>query len=124
LPLQWGENEITAVFGQFGVLTSLRLVRHSVTKHSLGYGFVRYGSVGEAQAAISTLDGTSVLGHTLQVKFADADAGARAVVPLPRHGMPGNADRLWVFENFSRYGAVAGLRILIDEASGLCNGTG
>ena len=36
LPLQWGENEITAVFGQFGVLTSLRLVRHSVTKHSLG----------------------------------------------------------------------------------------
>ena len=36
LPLQWGENEITAVFGQFGQLTSLRLVRHSVTKHSLG----------------------------------------------------------------------------------------
>jgi hypothetical protein len=36
---------------------------------------VRYGGVGEAQAAISTLDGTSVLGHTLQVKFADADAG-------------------------------------------------
>lgn len=38
--------------------------------------------------------------------------------------MPSNADRLWVFENFSRYGAVAGLRILIDEGSGLCNGTG
>lgn len=36
LPLQWGESEITAVFGQFGALTSLRLVRHSVTKHSLG----------------------------------------------------------------------------------------
>ena len=42
------------------------------------YGFVRYGSVTEAQAAIGTLDGTSVLGHTLQVKFADADAGAGA----------------------------------------------
>ncbi|PSC71712.1 voltage-gated ion channel superfamily isoform A [Micractinium conductrix] len=294
LPLQWGENEITAVFGQFGQLTSLRLVRHSVTKHSLGYGFVRYGSVTEAQAAIGTLDGTSVLGHTLQVKFADADAGPptmpapsgltpsdscyvkhlpasygvqevqqlfethgavldvklfpcldqfrgasalvrmasleaseRAITALnnstppgavqslivrfaesaaekaarlsrreakslqrmrvvpngmhsgspfdgmagglgPDHlqqalsalslggmpqaaalrsqlpppplvpqayqpqmlssicikGMPPNADRLWVFENFSRYGAVAGLRILIDEASGLCNGTG
>ena len=36
LPLQWGESEISAVFGQFGVLTSLRLVRHSLTKHSLG----------------------------------------------------------------------------------------
>lgn len=41
------------------------------------YGFVRYGSVAEAQAAIGSLDGTSVLGHTLQVKFADADAGER-----------------------------------------------
>ena len=39
-------------------------------------------------------------------------------------GMPGNADRLWMFENFSRYGAVVGLRVLVDEASGLCNGTG
>lgn len=46
------------------------------------YGFVRYGNVSEAQAAIGTLDGTSVLGHTLQVKFADADAG-EAAVPLP-----------------------------------------
>lgn len=43
------------------------------------YGFVRYGSVGEAHAAIGSLDGTSVLGHTLQVKFADADAGERAL---------------------------------------------
>lgn len=295
LPLQWGENEITAVFGQFGTPTSLRLVRHSVTKHSLGYGFVRYASIGEAQAAIAALDGTSVLGHTLQVKFADADAGPptipapsgltpsdscyvkhlpasygvqevqqlfethgavmdvklfpcldqfrgasalvrmasleaaeRAITTLNNStppgavqslivrfaesaaekaarlsrreaktlqrlgggiglaangvgaagsaaqlqqalsalslgsggagaaglptaplrnqlppaplvpqlyqpqvlssicikGMPFNADRLWMFENFSRYGAVAGLRILIDEATGLCNGTG
>lgn len=46
-------------------------------------------------------------------------------VPLPTPtGMPLNADRLWVYENFARYGAVAGLRILIDESTGLCNGTG
>lgn len=39
-------------------------------------------------------------------------------------GMPASADRLWVFENFSRYGAIAGLRLLVDESTGLCNGTG
>jgi hypothetical protein len=44
------------------------------------YGFVRYGTVAEAQAAIAMLDGTSVLGHSLQVKFADADAGAAQVL--------------------------------------------
>jgi hypothetical protein len=36
LPLAWSEGEITAVFQQYGVLSSLRLVRHSVTKQSLG----------------------------------------------------------------------------------------
>jgi len=39
-------------------------------------------------------------------------------------GMPNNADRLWMYENFARFGAIAGMRILIDEATGLCNGTG
>lgn len=75
LPLAWSESEITAVFQQYGQLTSLRLVRHSITKQSLGYGFVRFQESSEAQAAINSLDGTTVLGHTLQVKFADADAG-------------------------------------------------
>jgi len=36
LPLAWSEGEITAVFQQYGNLSSLRLVRHSVTKQSLG----------------------------------------------------------------------------------------
>jgi hypothetical protein len=36
LPLAWSEAEITAVFEQYGSLTTLRLVRHSVTKQSLG----------------------------------------------------------------------------------------
>lgn len=36
LPLAWSEAEITAVFQQYGQLSSLRLVRHSVTKQSLG----------------------------------------------------------------------------------------
>lgn len=42
------------------------------------YGFVRYSSVSDAQMAIAALDGTTVLGHKLQVKFADADAGPPA----------------------------------------------
>lgn len=38
-------------------------------------------------------------------------------------GMPNNADRLWLYENFARFGAIFGMRILIDEQTGLCNGT-
>lgn len=39
---------------------------------------MRFASVTDAQTAIAALDGTTVLGHKLQVKFADADAGPPA----------------------------------------------
>jgi hypothetical protein len=35
-PLTWGEAEVVGLFKQFGQLSSLRLVRHSVTKDSFG----------------------------------------------------------------------------------------
>jgi RNA recognition motif-containing protein len=63
------------VFQQFGTLTTMRLVRHGVTKQSLGYGFVRFQTVSDAQLAIQSLDGVTILGHTLQIKPADSDAG-------------------------------------------------
>lgn len=39
---------------------------------------MRYSYIQDAQTAIQALDGTTVLGHKLQVKFADADAGPPA----------------------------------------------
>ena len=39
------------------------------------YGFVRFKDPESAQAAINGLNGAKLLGHVLQVKFADADAG-------------------------------------------------
>jgi hypothetical protein len=39
-------------------------------------------------------------------------------------GIPSGADRLWLYENFSRYGAVVALRLLVDDATGQCAGTG
>jgi hypothetical protein len=75
IPLIWSEEEMVTLFEKFGKLTSLRLVRHSVTKASLGYGFVRYAHADDAQSAILALHGTMIGDQILQVKFADADAG-------------------------------------------------
>ena len=75
LPLVWSEQDVMEVFQKYGKLTSLRLVRHNATRQSLGYGFVRYEDPGCAEEAILRLNGAMVMGHTLQVKFADSDAG-------------------------------------------------
>lgn len=75
VPVAWSEEEMITLFETCGALTSLRLVRHNVTKVSLGYGFVRYGCLEDAQRAVDLLNGHVIGGQTLCVKFADADAG-------------------------------------------------
>ena len=75
IPLHWTEEQMVELFSQFGELSSLRLVKHSVRKTSLGYGFVRYHLAQDASAAINTLHGKMLDGQALQVKLADSDAG-------------------------------------------------
>jgi RNA recognition motif-containing protein len=75
IPLGWTEEQLVDLFSMYGELTSLRLVKHSVRKSSLGYGFVRYRNAADATKAINALHGKTMDGHTLQVKQADADAG-------------------------------------------------
>lgn len=57
-----------------------------------------------------------------------------AVVPQPYQpqvlssvcvkGLPAGADRLWLYDNFSRYGAVVSLRLIADDATGQGMATG
>jgi RNA recognition motif-containing protein len=39
-------------------------------------------------------------------------------------GMPEDADKLWLYEKFSRFGGILSVRVLLDEHSGRCNGIG
>ena len=39
-------------------------------------------------------------------------------------GMPEDADKLWLYEKFSRFGGIISVRVLLDEHSGRCNGIG
>jgi hypothetical protein len=75
IPLYWTEEQLVEIFAKFGELSSLRLVKHSVRKNSLGYGFVRYQHARDASIAINRLNGMTVDGQVLQVKLADSDAG-------------------------------------------------
>jgi RNA recognition motif-containing protein len=75
IPPHWTEEQMVALFQKFGQLSSLRLVKHSVRKTSLGYGFVRYRVAPDACNAINALHGKIIEGHMLQVKLADSDAG-------------------------------------------------
>jgi hypothetical protein len=54
LPLEVGEDELTAVFGDFGQVKSLRIIKDRETGQSRGFGFVEMPVDEEAKEARET----------------------------------------------------------------------
>jgi RNA recognition motif-containing protein len=52
------EQALQELFGQYGEVTSVRIIKDKETRRSKGYGFVEMANDGEAHNAISTLNGT------------------------------------------------------------------
>ena len=64
------EQGLQDLFGQFGAVDSVRLIRDQATGRSRGFGFVEMATPEDAEQAISKLNGTSVDGRTIQVERA------------------------------------------------------
>jgi len=74
------EDELKALFETFGLVQSCSLVMDKDTKISKGFGFVEMPKVGEAKAAMKSLNGSDLAGSKIRVKKSDSPTEAPAVV--------------------------------------------
>lgn len=70
LPYQVRDNDLEQAFGQFGSVTSAKVMMERDTGRSKGFGFVEMGSDDEAQAAVNGLNGQPLGGRNLVVNEA------------------------------------------------------
>ena len=70
LPYSVRDNDLEQSFGQFGAVTSAKVMMERDTGRSKGFGFVEMGSDAEAQAAIAGMNGTPLGGRNLVVNEA------------------------------------------------------
>ena len=70
LPYQVRDNDLEQAFGQFGSVTSAKVMMERDTGRSKGFGFVEMGSDEEAQAAINGMNGQPMGGRNLVVNEA------------------------------------------------------
>lgn len=70
IPIEVTEEELHAVFSQFGDLDYSKLVRHQ-TGMPRGYGFVRFRQPAAAERARASLDGFLMYGKHLRVSFSN-----------------------------------------------------
>jgi hypothetical protein len=70
LPYQVRDSDLEQAFGQFGQVTSAKVMMERETGRSKGFGFVEMGSDAEAQAAISGMNGQPMGGRSIVVNEA------------------------------------------------------
>ncbi len=75
LPLEVGEEELTAVFGDFGPVKSLRIIKDRETGQSRGFGFVEMPNDDEAREAIKRMNGGDYNGNRIKVAEAQEKPG-------------------------------------------------
>lgn len=64
------EEELREVFEKIGETQSVKIITDVVTSRSKGFGFVEMSSNEDAEKAISSLNGTSLMGRPLTVNEA------------------------------------------------------
>ena len=70
LPYEVRDSNLEQAFGQYGQVTSAKVMMDRETGRSKGFGFVEMGSDDEAQAAISGMNGQSMGGRSVVVNEA------------------------------------------------------
>ena len=70
LPYSVRDSDLEQAFGQFGAVTSAKVMMERDTGRSKGFGFVEMGSDAEAQAAINGMHGQPLGGRAIVVNEA------------------------------------------------------
>ena len=70
LPYTVRDEDLQQSFGQFGSVTSAKVMMERDTGRSKGFGFVEMGNDAEAQAAIAGMNGQSLGGRSITVNEA------------------------------------------------------
>lgn len=89
LPYSTRDEELRAMFAEFGTVASARVIMDNQTGRSRGFGFVEFDDAAQAQAAIAAMNGREVGGRALAVNEARAQ-GAGGERRGPRGGYGGD----------------------------------
>ncbi|KAK2727403.1 ELAV-like protein 2 isoform X2 [Artemia franciscana] len=124
LPQTMTQEEIRSLFGSIGEVESCKLIRDKVTGQSLGYGFVNYHRIEDADKAINTLNGLRLQNKTIKVSFARPSSETIKGANLYVSGLPKNMTQQDIEQLFAPFGKIITSRILCDNITGLSKGVG
>jgi len=111
------EAKLYEMFNSVGPVASIRVCRDSISKKSLGYAYVNYHSLQDAERALDTLNYSQIRGHQCRIMWSHRDpalrksgAGNIFVKNLDRE-----IDNKALYDTFSLFGNILSCKVAYDD---------
>jgi len=119
------EAMLYEIFNSVGPVGSIRVCRDSTSRKSLGYGYVNYHSVTDAERAVESLNYSSIKGRACRIMWSQRDPSLRknAVGNIFVKNLDRTIDNKALYDTFSLFGSILSCKVSCD-ANGKSRGYG
>eukprot|EP01040_Poterioochromonas_malhamensis_P018097 gene18097-21023_t len=111
------QPDVSEVFNRVGPVASIRVCRDSMTRRSLGYAYVNFHNVQDAERALDTMNFTDINDEPCRIMWSQRDPSLRktGLGNIYVRNLAPTVDNKGLYDTFSVFGNILSCKVVTDE---------